>query len=96
MAVVESRLRTVETEQQRARERLHELETDRATIRLLAKRVDDLADSVNQIAESAAERAVSKMVAARDRTRLTRYGVAAALLSSGAGVGTLIAALALR
>jgi hypothetical protein len=59
VARLEVRVEDVEQEQLRARRRLHELETDRATIRLLAAQVKDLADSAERLATNAAERALS-------------------------------------
>src|SRR5205814_8588937 len=65
-------------EQERLRERLHSLESDRATVLLLAQKVDNLARDLPGMVERAAEAAAEKVAA-------DRYGdwrTYAALLSS--------------
>src|SRR5438874_11887572 len=52
-------------EQERLRERLHSVESDRATVLLLAQKVDNLARELPLMVERAAEKTAEKMAAAR-------------------------------
>lgn len=65
-------------EEDRIRERLHTLETDRSTVLLLAQKVDNLAHDLPGMVERAATDAAEKVDAARSSDWRTR----AAMLSS--------------
>ena len=72
-------------EQERLRERLHSLESDRATVLLLAQKVDNLARDLPGMVERAAEAAAEKVSA----SRLNDWRTYAALVSSLVAVVTL-------
>lgn len=93
MAVIENRVGSLEREHDRTRERLHDLESDRATLRILVQQVADLAKNANRVANAAAERAVDQLLERRARSRHREIGAAASLLSAGAGIGALLITL---
>lgn len=64
VAVVEQRVDLLHEEGRRTRERLHSLESDRATIKLLTRQVSELIVSCEKIAERAADSAVDKALEA--------------------------------
>lgn len=66
MAVVEDRVRTLSQEATHTRRRLHDIESDRATIRLLAARIRELANDCEKLADRAAEAAVRKILQERE------------------------------
>src|SRR5438067_13024265 len=68
-------------EQERLRERLHSVESDRATVLLLAQKVDNLAVSLPQMVERAAEKTAEKVQAARQNDWRTWTAVLASLVS---------------
>lgn len=73
-------------EQERLRERLHSLEGDRATVLLLAQKVDNLArdlpEQVRRAAELAAELVADRATRARTANWQVRLGVAAAVIAA--------------
>lgn len=82
-----------ESEAQRTRQRLHELETDRATIRLLAQQLAEVKTTIERVAIRAATEAVSQALAARDATdrdttgiRLDRWAIAIAMVGTVASI----------
>lgn len=93
VAVHESRIGTLEQEQARARQRLHDFEGDRATLRLLTTRVADLASGVERIAEAAATRAVEIAFEHRDKLAGERSGRRLQYAAVGAAVGGFISAI---
>lgn len=58
VAVLESEVSELKNEQLRTRARLHDLESDRATLRLLVQETKEMGRNVEKIAARAAERAV--------------------------------------
>src|SRR5947208_1282855 len=72
-------------EQERLRERLHSVESDRATVLLLAQKVDNLArdlpGQVQQAANDAAERVGAATTRARNASWTIRLGVASAIIA---------------
>lgn len=73
-------------EQEHMRERLHTLESDRATVLLLAQKVDNLAlalpEQVRRAAELAAESVAAKAARARLESWQIRLGVTAATIAA--------------
>jgi hypothetical protein len=73
-------------EQENMRGRLHSLESDRATVLLLAQKVDNLARDLPQMVRFAAESAAEKVAAAAAQARSTswqvRLGIAAAIIAA--------------
>jgi hypothetical protein len=65
MAVVEARVTALGDEQRRTRDRLHDIESDRAAVSLLAQRVEALSGDVRELSgqvEKVAERAAREAV----------------------------------
>lgn len=101
VAVAEERLDTVEEEIQRVRHRLHELESDRAMLRLLADQVKEsaaqaksLGDQVESIAKSAAREAVELAMGHRDDIGRRRWGLRAQWVGVGIAAGGFVVLLA--
>jgi chromosome segregation ATPase len=69
MAVAEQRLDILQDESQRTRERLHSLESDRATIRLLTRQVSDLVENCEKLADRAAATAVDAALEAYEERK---------------------------
>jgi hypothetical protein len=73
-------------EQEKQRDKLHVLESDRATVLLLAQKVDNLArdlpQMVRQAAESAAEKVATTAAQARTSSWQVRLGIAAAVIAA--------------
>lgn len=106
VAVLEEKMRDVRTEVQRCRERLHELESDRATLRLLmhevknvSASVKELTDNVPKIAHAAAQAAVEAFYETREETGRKVMALRAQYISVGiafGGLGVGLAALFAR
>ncbi len=73
-------------EQEHLRERLHSLESDRATVLLLAQKVDNLVlalpEQVRRAAELAAEKVADVAAQARTSSWTVRLGIAAAVIAA--------------
>jgi hypothetical protein len=73
-------------EQERTRDRLHVLDSDRATVLLLAQKVDNLArelpEQVRHAADDAAERVAKAAAGARSSSWAIRLGVASAVIAA--------------
>jgi hypothetical protein len=73
-------------EHERLRERLHSVESDRATVLLLAQKVDNLALALPGQVQRAAENAAEAVAAQAERTRTAswqvRLGMAAAIIAA--------------
>src|SRR5438105_9924276 len=73
-------------EHERMRERLHGLESDRATVLLLAQKVDNLSFALPEQVRRAAELAAEKVADATARTRSSnwqvRLGITAAVIAA--------------
>lgn len=65
MAVIEYRVDELTAEQARTRDRLHELESDRSTLRLVVQQMADLVKNMEAVAQRAAERTVATMLEQR-------------------------------
>jgi hypothetical protein len=65
---------------------LHDLETDRATIKLLADKVSELARSIDDVATRAAVKAITAALEHRSQLRERRLDFRAKLLGAGVGV----------
>ena|SRR5690242_5491775 len=83
-------------EHERMRERLHGLETDRATVLLLAQKVDNLArdlpEQVRRAAEDAAELVAARVAKARTSSWALRITAASACI---AAIGVIAAVIRL-
>jgi hypothetical protein len=73
-------------EQERMRDRLHGLESDRATVLLLAQKVDNLALALPEMVRSAAELAAEKVATSANQARAAnwqvRLGITAAVIAA--------------
>ena len=96
VAVHGEQIRTLATELGAARTRLHELESDRATLRLVVQQVRELTEQMPNLARRAAREAVDEYLRRRHSDTLGNWRTYAALLSAGAAVGALIVGLVLR
>lgn len=92
VAVHEERLDQLEQEQLRHRQRLHDLEGDRATIRLISRQLDQLAGAVETNAKRAALEAIDLAMKGRDEIGRRRWNLRAQWIGTGAAVGAAAAA----
>lgn len=69
VATVEMAVDGLAAEGVRTRDRLHKIETNQATVELLARSVHELRDDMPKLAQEAAERAVLKLLEHRDELR---------------------------
>jgi hypothetical protein len=86
-------IEALQHEVERLRERCHQLESDRATVRVLQKAVTELTDQLPNLARRAAREAVAEAHKARHRDTLANLRTYAALLGAGVGIGALIVQL---
>src|SRR5207302_5480072 len=96
VAVNSEQIRHLANELGRTRERLHELESDRATLRVVVTQVRELTEQMPNLARRAAREAVDEMLRRRHADTLGNWRTYAALLSAGVALGALIVALVLR
>jgi chromosome segregation ATPase len=96
VAVNTEQLRHLANELGRTRERLHELESDRATLRLVVQQVRELTEQMPNLARRAAREAVDEFLRRRHADTLSNWRTYAALLSAGVAFGALIVGLVLR
>lgn len=96
VAVAIDNISDLRREQDRIRERIHELESDRATLRLVVQQVRELTEQMPNLARRAAREAVDEYLRRRHSDTLSNWRTYAALLSAGAGIGALIVGLVLR
>jgi hypothetical protein len=96
VAVNTEQIRSLRGESDRMRERLHELESDRATLRLVVTQVRELSEQMPNLARRAAREAVDEYLRRRHADTLSNWRTYAALLSAGAAAGALIVGLVLR
>ena len=86
VAVNTDNITRIFAEQERMRERLHGLESDRATVLLLAQKVDNLArdlpEQVRRAAELAAELVADRTARARSSNWQVRLGITAAVIAA--------------
>lgn len=93
VAVLETRVSGLEQEEQRTRGRLHDLESDRATLRLLVAQMKELAHQVENVATRAAERALASSFAEREERKERQLAHRLGILGSGVGAGGLLVAI---
>lgn len=96
VAVNTDNIRVLNIELDRARERIHDLESDRATLRLVVQQVRELTEQMPTLARRAAREAVDEFLRRRHADTLSNWRTYAALLSAGAALGALIVALVQR
>src|SRR5438105_2732065 len=96
VAVNTEQIRSLRGESDRMRERLHELESDRATLRLVVQQVRELTEQMPNLARRAAREAVDEYLRRRHADTLSNWRTYAALLGAGAAPGALIVGLVLR
>lgn len=94
VAVHEERLERLEAEQQRHRQRIHDLEGDRQTLRYISEQVRELTSSISETAKKAALEAIDLAMESRDELGRRRWGLRAQWLAAGASFGGLVAAIA--
>lgn len=82
----EVRLSNVEAQTERTRRRLHDLENDRASVRLLASTVQKLVDGVEEMARRTAEATISAWWEQRTARQRESWKFRLAWLTSGAAV----------
>jgi hypothetical protein len=86
VAVNTDNITRIFAEQERMRDKLHLLESDRATVLLLAQKVDNLARDLPQQVRYAAELAAEKVAATTAQARTTswqvRLGITAAVIAA--------------
>lgn len=90
VAVHEERLDQLEQEQLRHRQRLHGLEADRATIRLVSKQLSQLSASVETSAKRAALEAIDLAMKGRDELGRRRWTLRLQWVAIGATVATAV------
>lgn len=93
MAVVEQQLHDLDREVFRTRERLHDLEGDRASLKILLQEVERLNRTLPQIAEDAAQRAVGLALEHREELKRGRFSVRTQFVGVGVAVGGFAAML---
>jgi len=62
MAVIEYRVGELKDENERTRVRLHKLESDRATLRMVVEQMKTLVENMEEIAERVAQKTVTAML----------------------------------
>lgn len=94
VAVHEERLDQIEQEQLRHRQRIHDLEGDRATLRLMGKQVESLVTAVEKTARQAALEAIDLAMKGRDELGRKRWGMRIQWITIGVAFGGFIVAVA--
>lgn len=93
MAVAEEKIDDLEQEAARTRQRLHDLESDRATLKLLMRQVTDMGANVETIARRAALEALNLGMEHRDELGHRRWTLRLQWVAAGVGIGGLVAAI---
>ena len=83
-------------EQARQRTALHERSTDRATVEVLKRMVEDLNEELPILARQAARETVAEVRKQRHADTMSNWRTYAALISAGVALGALIVGLVLR
>src|SRR2546430_161855 len=96
VAVLVERIDFALRELDRIRARLHNLETDRATVGLLKRLVEDLTEDLPNLARQAAREAVTEFLQRKHADTLGNWRTYAAIMSAGVALGALIVALVIR
>lgn len=87
LAVLETQLVILTSEVERMRVRLHELESDRATLKIVVEQMQRMNDQMEKIVDEAARRAVDLAIEAREDLGRKRVGMKVQLIGIGIGVG---------
>ena len=93
VAVNSGNIADLRREQERTRERLHELESDRATLRLLVGQVKELSEQMPTLARRAAREAVDEYLRRRHADTFANLRTYAVIASVGIAFGALIVSL---
>src|SRR6185369_15162109 len=93
VAVVEEKVEDLELESLRMRQRLHDVESDRAALRLLVRQVTELTDRVDAIARRAAIEAVNLAMEHRNELGHRRWGLRIQWMGIGIAAAAAIAGL---
>lgn len=100
VAVLETTISDLDREVMRVRTRLHDLESDRATLRLLleqtktfAQQLKDMADNAETLAKRAAQEAVTALLEHRDDVGRVRWGLRAQWIGTGIAFGGFLMAI---
>ena len=96
VAVNSDNIGDLQHEIERARERIHKLESASHGVRVLTKAVEELQESMPNLARRAAREAVAEDRRARHRDWSSTLRTYAALVSAGVALGALVVALVLR
>lgn len=91
---LEVRVSNVETQTERTRRRLHDLENDRASLRALAKTVEQLVDNIEGMAQRTAEVTIEKWWDQRRQRARESWKFRLLWLTSGASVAGVVVAAA--
>lgn len=83
---LEVRVSNVEAQTERSRRRLHDLENDRASVRALAKTVEQLVDNIESMAQRTAEVTIEKWWDQRRQRARESWKFRLLWLTSGASV----------
>lgn len=94
VAVHEERLDQIEQEQLRHRQRIHDLEGDRATLRLMAKQIEQLASGLEKTARQAALEAIEMALQSKDEIGHRRWGLRLQWAAVGIAFGGFVVAAA--
>ena len=96
VAVNTDNIEDLKREVERARERIHHLESTVHSVRMLTKAVDELQESMPTLARRAAQEAVAEDRRVRSRDWYSHVRAYAAVLTAGIALGALIVGLVLR
>jgi hypothetical protein len=96
VAVAIDNIADLRREQDRQRDKLHHLESTIHGVRMLTKAVDELQESMPNLARRAAKEAVEEARRARHRDIFSNLRTYAAVASVGVALGALIVGLVLR
>ena len=96
VAVNSDNIEDLQREVERARGRIHHLESTVHSVRMLTKAVDELQESMPTLARRAAQEAVAEDRRVRSRDWYSHVRAYAAVLTAGIALGALIVGLVLR
>lgn len=96
VAVAIDNISDLRREQDRQRDKLHHLESTVHSVRVLAKAVDELQESMPNLARRAAKEAVEEARRARHRDLFSNLRTYAAIATVSIALGALIVGLVLR
>ena len=96
VAVNTEQLRSIALEMDRLRQRIHDLEGDRATLRLLVGQVHELTEQMPNLARRAAREAVDEFLRRQHAGLLANLRTYAMMVSAGVALGALIVGLVVR